>query len=217
MPPIQTSSLSTPRTARVFQLGSRSADLQEVWILLHGYGQSARHFLEKFEGWTAKNTLLLAPEGLSRFYVQGLDGRVGASWMTREDRENEIQDQLEYLNRLIAQFDLESNCRLNLLGFSQGAAVVCRWYQTTPIRVKNLVLWGAGLPIETTEKMAQKYNHTNCIFMLGTEDEFLKPEVLKDHFSRLDLLNFPHQVIRYEGGHTVTKAALKQLDSILLK
>ncbi|MEZ4763957.1 MAG: hypothetical protein R3C26_12480 [Calditrichia bacterium] len=37
---------------------------------------------------------------MSRFYLQSTNGRIGATWMTREDRENEIADYLAYLNNL---------------------------------------------------------------------------------------------------------------------
>src|ERR1051325_10016453 len=43
---------------------------------------------------------LVAPEGLSRFYLseRATERRVGASWMTREDRLAEIADYLGYLD-----------------------------------------------------------------------------------------------------------------------
>ncbi len=82
-------------------------------------------------------------------------------------------------------------------------------------KIQNLVLWGAGLPIETDDIMAQKYNACNCVFMLGNSDPLLSKEVLERDFSRLDKLNFRHDVIWYEGGHKIEIKALEMLKTKL--
>ena len=51
---------------------------------------------------TDKNTII-APEGLSRFYKNGFYGEVVSSWMTKEDRLNEINDYILYLDTLIEE------------------------------------------------------------------------------------------------------------------
>ena len=79
----------------------------ELWVLLHGYRQLAPRFLRHMRALHAPHRLLVAPEGLSRFYLEGRPGPhrggdpVGASWMTREDREAEILDYVEYLDRVV--------------------------------------------------------------------------------------------------------------------
>ncbi|MBK9635339.1 MAG: hypothetical protein IPO64_12805 [Bacteroidetes bacterium] len=54
-------------------------------------------FIEKFEDFDPEEHFVIAPEALSKGYIDGLTGRVGASWMTKEDRTNEIQDYINYL------------------------------------------------------------------------------------------------------------------------
>ncbi|MEZ4758913.1 MAG: hypothetical protein R2810_03875 [Flavobacteriales bacterium] len=92
--------IRVPRTARYHVLGD-PATARMVWVVLHGFGQLARFFLNKFEG-LEEGLLIAAPEGLSRFYLDEQHQRVGATWMTREDREHEIGDQLSYLDALAA-------------------------------------------------------------------------------------------------------------------
>ena len=75
---------STPRTARYYTLDPAEA-VREVWFVLHGYGQLAGAFLRHFERLQDGARLFIAPEALSRYYLPGHQ-RVGASWMTREDR-----------------------------------------------------------------------------------------------------------------------------------
>ena len=40
---------------------------------------------------------IIAPQGLHKFYLEGTSGRVGASWMTKENREDDIKNYLVYL------------------------------------------------------------------------------------------------------------------------
>ena len=52
----------------------------------------------------------MAPEGLSRFYLEGFSGKVGATWMTREDRLNDIDNYLRdhggFMPETIPNWDL---------------------------------------------------------------------------------------------------------------
>ena len=212
---IQETTFQTPRTSRYFSRQTDPELIENVWILFHGYGQSAYHFLLNFEEFNPEKSLILAPEGLSKFYLKGFDGRVGASWMTKENRENEIQDQLHLVDNLLAEIDPNGTKKLHLIGFSQGAAVACRWYQYTQRKVENLVIWGAGLPIETDAKMAQKYNECNTVLVLGTEDEFIKQERLVQYYQTLADLQFRHNVITYKGGHKIEKEGLSELKNLI--
>src|SRR5881396_3950063 len=96
--------LSVSRTARYFTLGERSAAVEEVWFACHGYGQLGARFLEKLRVLDDGTRYLVAPEGLSRFYLSEspTERRVGASWMTREDRLAEIEDYVRYLDAVYA-------------------------------------------------------------------------------------------------------------------
>src|SRR6266704_2680299 len=100
---MQEHSLSTSRTARYFTLGHPS-DARELWFVCHGYGQLASRFLERFHSLESQRRCIVAPEGLSRFYLteHPTERRVGASWMTREDRLHEIDDYVRYLDALHA-------------------------------------------------------------------------------------------------------------------
>ena len=74
----------------------------------------------------------MAPEGLSRFYLDAGAGKVGASWMTKEDRAHEIEDYLSYLEQVRAA--IIPPVPLTILGFSQGVATAARWAVATAPR-----------------------------------------------------------------------------------
>src|SRR5206468_1825615 len=118
------------RTARYETLGSETT-AREVWFVLHGYGQLAASFIQAFSVLDDGTRLIVAPEALNRFYLVGVDSGaaaerpVGATWMTREDRDAEIADYVEYLDALAAQVlgavrRGERPPRVIVLGFSQG-------------------------------------------------------------------------------------------------
>src|SRR5712691_10353388 len=104
-PAITPHSIEVRRTARYFTLGPTHGFPRELWIVCHGYGQLANRFLSHFSPLDDGTRLVVAPEGLSRFYVDPLSERrtqsvprIGASWMTKEARQSEIDDYIAYLD-----------------------------------------------------------------------------------------------------------------------
>jgi len=82
------SHLETLRTARICFLEAEARVPTEIWYVLHGYRQSARRFLTQFESIASSDRLLVAPEGLSRFYLTQPDGTHGPI----RDRGSELDD-----------------------------------------------------------------------------------------------------------------------------
>ncbi len=80
-----------------YHLSENYSSKRKLLIALHGYGQLAQYFAKKFDQ-LPKEYALLVPEGMHRFYLDGNSGRVGASWMTKEGREMDIDDNLHNLN-----------------------------------------------------------------------------------------------------------------------
>ena len=70
--------LTVARTARYQQLGELSAATRRVWFVSHGYGQLAAYFMRHFAflAEADPSTVVIAPEGLSRFYLKA----TAAAW-----------------------------------------------------------------------------------------------------------------------------------------
>ena len=131
---MQENHIKVAKTARYFQLGEVGSEIREVWFVCHGYGQNADHFLKHFEFLDNGARLIIAPEGLSRFYLNGFSGRIGASWMTRVDRLNDIKDYVLFLDAIYQQIFEKldrSSVKVSALGFSQGTATASRWLKGT--------------------------------------------------------------------------------------
>ncbi len=161
------------RTARYHLLGRLEA-APEFWIVLHGYGQLARYFLNAFEG-LEEGRVIVAPEGLSRFYLDTEHSRVGATWMTREDRLNEIDDHVAYLDALAKEISRVAmpGAPVNVLGFSQGVATATRWALKGSTPIARLVLWSGSIPPEfDREALARTQAHATVDLVLGDKDEF---------------------------------------------
>src|SRR3989344_4462325 len=127
---MQQKNIVIPKTARYFILNELSEKIEQVWFVCHGYAQLANYFINNFDELDKSKNLIIAPEGLHRFYWKGFSERVVASWMTKEDRESDIEDYVNYLNVVydeVISSIKNKNVKINILGFSQGTATVCRW------------------------------------------------------------------------------------------
>ena len=127
-------------SARYYTLGEISENVEQLWFVCHGHGQLAQYFIRKFEVLNDGKVLIVAPEGLSRYYLEGFRGRVGATWMTKEDRLSDIENYLTYLSEVFnfIKSQLKSNVQVNFLGFSQGAATISRFATQTDAHFDKL-------------------------------------------------------------------------------
>lgn len=209
---METLFLETPRTARYHTLGDAQRS-REVWYLLHGYGQSAADMLSASSALAGSERLLVAPEGLSRFYLRGGAGPVGASWMTREDREHEIADTLSWLDRVAdALHDPTRARRLAVVGFSQGAAAACRWAALGRTRLERLVLWGSGVPPDLDLAQAQGRLRAMRVHLVrGERDEVWHASRLADDARRLAEHGVAHDCRAFDGAHELRGDVLRHL------
>ena len=213
--------LTVQRTARYYTIGELTKNTTHVWFCLHGFGQLASFFSKKFTELDDGKTLIIVPEGLSRLYLNGEYKRIGASWMTREDKQYEINDFMTYLNTL---YDTVLNGRnpadfhITLLGFSQGAATVCRWLNgggTAPahIRADRLILWagffsnGISDVIDPTVLV-----NVETHYVYGTQDEYFALIGDVDTYKARLLTDVPNlKITAFDGGHRVEPGVLRQL------
>lgn len=210
--------LSVTRTARYFALGD-PARAGEVWFVCHGYGHLAARFLEKCRALDDGRRYVVAPEGLSRFYLSEspTERRVGASWMTREDRLSEIDDYVRYLDAVYAHvcgLVDRSRVAVHALGFSQGAATVSRWVAMGQARVDRLILWGGELPPDldlTSSSVVDRLRASRVSLVYGRSDQFITPKVTAEIAERLRTCGIPYREMAFHGGHELDDAVLEQL------
>lgn len=212
--------IKVSRSARYAMMGSFDGPLSEVWIVCHGHGQLAARFLSRFVPLEREDRLFIAPEALSRYYLtppqagpHPANAPVGASWMTSEDRECEIEDYVHYLDSLYDEiFSLvpREKVRLWILGFSQGTATVVRWVSRGHVDADRVVLWAGGLPPELDAAGAAPLaSRAPLTVVLGRQDELARPELVTSQGARLSQLRIPHQTVRFDGGHEIIPDVLR--------
>lgn len=200
-------SFKVQRTAHYAQLGNISKDTKEIWFVIHGYGQLSDYFIRNFKILDNGKRCVIAPEGLSKFYIKAYSGRVGANWMTSESREDEIADYCNYLNQLYQflteNIDLEK-VQIKILGFSQGSNTASRWVVSGNFKVDQLILWGGDFARDLAfDFHRERLNSSNPLLLYGNEDEFIDEERVKSHCQFLDSHKISYKVKLYNGGHRI--------------
>ena len=213
---MQENYLKVEKTARYTTLGQCTNSLEKVVYLFHGYGQLATSFIEEFSYFDDGTKYFIAPEGLSRFYLSGKKGKVGASWMTSEHREQEICDYLAYLDDVYAQECKrlsEKNFKTILLGYSQGVATVCRWLdRNLQLKADRLILWGGEIPPELTLwRIRAHYPELEVYLVAGTKDPFIQFDLLNKQEKRLETAQIHYKKIRFDGKHELHPPTLQRL------
>ncbi|MEM1056469.1 MAG: esterase [Bacteroidota bacterium] len=217
-----THAIETLRTARYVTLGGEG-DVREVWLACHGYGQSIPRWARHFEPLAHPARLVIVPEALSRFYLDDRYQRVGASWMTRENRDAEITDQTRYLDAVVreaaerAEVDL-SAVGLVGFGFSQGTATICRWLERSLLaasretRADRLLLWGGRLPHDLDlMKHSDWLRRAEVVLIAGDRDPIATPARVMAQEQALREAAIPFRTMSYEGQHRLNAKVLASL------
>jgi len=211
--------LKVQKTARVVLEGNNNPDLKSVWLIAHGYGQLSTFFINKFEKLFGKENLFIVPEGLHRYYLNGFSGKIGASWMTKEEREKDIEDYCQYLDVVYDRYikTLNKKVIVNALGFSQGGATICRWAAHTQNKIDNLIVWGSVIPPDMDwETDVQKLINLKWHYVAGDQDEFLSDKRRVEQLEVLERNGIKPNSIHYKGTHDILEEPLFLLNKNVL-
>lgn len=212
--------LKTQKTARVAIEGGINPELKSAWIIAHGYGQLSPHFIKKFKCFFNNQNLLIAPEGFHRYYHNGLNGKIGASWMTKEERERDIEDYCAYLDKVYETYltRIDYKVTINVLGFSQGGATICRWAASTKHKIDNIIIWGINIPDDVSwEHDLDKLKSGNWFYVAGDKDEYLSLEAQKEQVHILEKHGIKPHALFYDGGHDIDEDTLLLLTQKCVK
>jgi len=213
MPIYDAHHFQVPRTAHYYTLGTPSSEIKELWIVCHGYGQLGSEIIHKFAKFDDGKHLIVAPEGLSRFYWGGVTGKISASWMTSGDRLSEIDDYVNMLQTIYEKYTalLSPNVRINLFGFSQGVATQIRWMMAGFPKFDRLILWAGTLPDDLDFQPHKEYfNSRELIWHCGDQDEYINEKVLKWHRGLVEKSGLKFEEKWFEGTHQIPREELEK-------
>ncbi len=196
------------RTARYYTLGEFSDRTKDIWIVLHGHRQLAGKFIMQFEELANNRSVIYAPEGLMRLYIKGDSGDVGASWMTKEDRTSDINDYVNYLNRLLLD-EIEPkaklyNLKINALGFSQGSATLSRWLTIGNAKIDKAVFWCGSIAHDIDYKKYPALKDIEIHQVFASKDPYYKNDFPPSQIQLLKSAGFEPKSYIFDGGHEIS-------------
>jgi predicted esterase len=224
--------LTVARTARYATAGASPRKAERLWIVFHGYGETAAGFMAPFANITPADTRIVAPEGLSRFYAQmpRADGshlvQTGATWLTRDDRDDDLRDAMAMLHAVVARehaaiiHSRGTTPRLCVLGFSQGVAMSMRFAvdlannaslgTSTPLATH--VLWAGGLAHDVTnDALRHTWRESIVRVVLGSRDQFANDSTRAAMRERMAEIGVNVHEHTFDGGHRLHTPLLREL------
>jgi predicted esterase len=188
-----------------------------VLIGFHGYGEGAEQQLERLRtipsigAWT-----VVSVQALNRFYERRSD-KVVASWMTRQDRELAIADNLAYVTSVL---DAEWTARLGsrhvvFAGFSQGVAMAFRAAAVSPHPVGGVIAVGGDIPPELDRSALACLG--DVLLCRGARDNWYTAQKFEQDQARVRDAVVGLTALQFDGGHEwtdeVARAASRFLEA----
>ena len=192
---------------------------ENIWIVFHGYGQLSKYFIRRFDVLDGDKNYIIAPQGLSKFYVDEDYKNVGASWLTKEDRGSDLLNQQKYLIKLMDELKLKidfSKIKINLFGFSQGVSALTRLLMNYNMKVNNIIIWAGWVPDEFFNINKDVLKDTNLFFVVGNKDKYYNNPIIKGYLKKIkNILTKEIDYFVFNGGHIVDRKVLKKINEKL--
>ena len=189
-------SVETPTHGR-FLISGRDSTSSLIVVGFHGYGENDEKMMERLDVFAASHCRL-AVQALNRFY-NAKTQEICASWMTRQDRELAIADNIEYIRRTLADVERERAIgAIVFAGFSQGTAMA--WRAATSIAAtRGVIALGGDIPPEISD--AQLRGAGRILLGRGATDEWYSAAKLDADIARLRAASADFESITFDGGH----------------
>jgi predicted esterase len=169
----------------------------------HGYAEDAETQLDRLRAIGGSDRwLCVSVQGLHRFY-RGRSQDVVASWMTRQDRELMIADNLAYVAAVVQAVVAERNAGNGLVfaGFSQGVAMAFR-SACRSARPCAVVALGGDIPPELERSALSRLS--GVLMGRGNRDEWYSAAKADEDLGRLQAAAVPAMSVKLDAGHEWT-------------
>lgn len=194
--------IATTTHGRVLVREARAAATRGLLVGFHGYMENAATQMERLaaipgaERWT-----LVSVQGLHRFY-RGRTQTVVASWMTSEDRDAMVADNIEYVDAAIDSVPHDERTRIVFAGFSQGVAMAFRAALRGRRRAAGVIAIGGDVPPELLEDDEARF--PSVLLVRGEHDDwFTEPKFEADRAALATRSAALHTLVS-RGGHEWT-------------
>jgi predicted esterase len=193
--------IPTTTHGRVLVREARAAAARGILVGFHGYMENARTQMDRLQAvsgaalWT-----LVSVQALHRFYRRRSE-EVVASWMTSEDRDAAIADNIEYVDAALDAVPHGPETRIVYAGFSQGVAMAFRSAVRGRHGAAGVVGIGGDVPPELLADGEAVFPYV--LLARGARDEWLTAQKFRADLNALAARTPPARVraLEYDGGH----------------
>jgi predicted esterase len=193
--------IATPTHGRYLVLPGQAARAATL-LGFHGYGETAEDELRRLQTVAGINQwTVVSIEGLHHFYRRRTD-EVVASWMTRQNRELAIADNIAYVQNIVDNLSPKLPAPLALSGFSQGVAMAFRAAARLTQPVKGVIACGGDVPPELDANALARI--PRVVIIRGVRDEWYTSEKQAADQERLRAAGVTVQNAVVDAGHEWT-------------
>lgn len=209
--------IATTTHGRYLTSPAPSGELTGLLVGFHGQAETAAiqmAHLEAIRG--GRSWMLVSAQALNRYYTRR--GDIVAAWMTSEDREATIADNLAYVGAVVAEVQSGLGRPAALLvyaGFSQGTAMAYRSAAFGRHRCHGLIILSGDLSPDVVPHAASL---PPILLGRGTEETWSTAEKARADIGHLRAAGVPVTEHVFAGGHerhpSFTDRAGRFLDGI---
>jgi len=181
----------------------------------HGYAEHAEQQLARLQAIPGSNRwLLVSVQGLNRFY-QRRTNEVVAGWMTRQDRDLAIADNLAYVSNVVDAVAREWRAADTLVftGFSQGVATAFRAAASWPRAVSGVIAAGGDVPPEIDAASLRRINA--ALICRGARDDWYTAEKFAADDDRIRSAGVRPRSLEVDAGHEWSDAIARAAGEFL--
>lgn len=199
---------------RVLVRAPRISPPWPVLIGFHGYAETAEIHLQALERIAGVDRWFVAAvQALHPFYTR--QQTVVANWMTSQDRELALGDNIDYVGRALSRLRDEHNVSAApvFVGFSQGGAMAYR--AASHFESSGLIILAADVPPDVALQPHVRLPPT--LIGRGTGDQWYTSDKQAADLATLARLDVSVESCVFEGGHEwgdeFVKAAARFLEA----
>ena len=191
-------SVATTIHGRYLAVAAAQPDRAPLLVGFHGYAEDAETQLIRLRaiphsgGWH-----ILSIQGLHRFY-QRRTNQVVASWMTRQDRDSAIADNIAYVKRCLAAEAAQASAVV-YAGFSQGVAMAFRAGVHAGAMRTGVIAVGGDVPPEIDAAALGRISA--ALIVRGAEDEWYSDAQFAQDRQRLRAAGVSVREVVLNCGH----------------
>ena len=194
------------RTIRTATHGRYLIDIPDhsraTLVGFHGYKENAAIHMDVLRRIAGVRAIgLVSIQGLHRFYSRGND--VVANWMTKEDREQAIADNIDYVGSVLTTIADEFGITRPMIyaGFSQGVAMAYRAAAFVQRPCDGVIALAGDLPPDVAP-VASSLPRT--LIGRGSEEEWYTADKSAKDLEALRAAGVKVEEFVFEGGHEWT-------------